>query len=185
MQPNLLAIPSATITEERQVGGRKLRHGSREGKREERKREARNRNASKDRAERRRNQEAREKRARTIGWHCSRWGPTLTLAFTPNQSILYRRAPVFVLSTMSARGRENIPRYRRMHESSIQSHTRREREKGRKIHRAQNDCVHYATWHSSPVRSSASSSRRGARALTEFTNRGNTRRRREPEIYFQ
>ena len=41
-----------------------------------------------ERQERRRVRRQREERA--PGWHCSRWGPTLTLAFTPTSSILYR-----------------------------------------------------------------------------------------------
>ena len=43
---------------------------------------------------------------------------------------------------MSARGRENIPRYRRMHEPSLQNHTSRERgKKEKEIHHAQHDCL--------------------------------------------
>lgn len=130
--------PSATTTEKSEVGeeGNYVTEAEKE--------EARNGKAGRDRAERRRDKRGgREKRAGTNGWHCSRWGPTLTLAFTPTSPISSLSPRPYSYFRQCQPGVAKI--FRRMREPSIQNCTRKERGKKKRIHRAQRNCVNYAT----------------------------------------
>lgn len=119
-------------------------------KEEERRREAeRNRKAgieTEGREKKRARRQREESTARTNRLALFAVGADLNLGLHSDQSVLYRRARILsTFDNVSPGSRKYSALSRRMHESSIQNHTRRERErekkKEEKIHRAQHDRV--------------------------------------------